>query len=150
MSNHDYLSGAPNRDEEVLTESQIIPFNEAAEAVRNDADSGPSVSVIGETLHFNGELSADEDLVIEGKVEGTINQGKCCLTVCPKGEVIANVNATKIFIEGKVTGNLTATVSVTIRDTGNVEGNIIAPRVVINEGATFNGGIQMRDPKAAK
>ena len=138
-------------DDESLTESQVIPFNEAADAIRSDSSQArQSVSVIGETLHFNGELSADEDLVIEGKVEGTINQGKCCLTVRPKGQVIANVNATKIFIEGTVVGNLTATVSVTIRDTGNVKGNIIAPRVAINEGATFNGGIEMRDPKVAK
>ena len=139
-----------SQDDEELTESQVIPFNEAADALRNAETGRQSVSVIGETLHFNGELSADEDLVIEGKVEGKINQGKCCLTVRPKGEVVANVNATKIFIEGTVVGNLTATVSVTIRDSGNVRGNIVAPRVAINEGATFNGGIEMRDPKSAK
>jgi cytoskeletal protein CcmA (bactofilin family) len=109
--------------------------------------AGEPVSVIGETLHFKGELSAGEDLVIEGKVEGTINQGKCCLTVKPKGQLIANVNATKIFIEGKVTGDLSATVSVTVRESGVVDGNIIAPRVAITEGATFNGNIQMRNPK---
>ena len=135
-------------DNESLTESQVIALRDVPGSVRKDPEStGEPVSVIGESLHFKGELSAGEDLVIEGKVEGKINQGKCCLTVKPKGEIIANVNATKIFIEGKVTGDLSATVSVTIRESGFVEGNIVAPRVAINDGATFNGNIQMRNPK---
>ena len=135
-------------DDERFTESQVIPFSEAPGSVRSDdAQSSGPVSVIGETLHFKGELSADEDLVIEGTVEGKINQGKCCLTVKPKGKLIANVNATKIFIEGTVEGDLAATVSVTVRESGVVNGNIVAPKVAITEGATFNGSIEMRDPK---
>ncbi len=141
-----------SEDDEKLTESQVIPFSDVPESVRghDPQNSAGPVSVIGETLHFKGELSAGEDLVIEGKVEGTINQGKCCLTVRPKGELIANVNATKIFIEGTVTGDLSATVSVTVRESGVVKGNIIAPKVAITEGATFNGRIEMRDPKGDK
>ncbi|MEJ2127547.1 MAG: polymer-forming cytoskeletal protein [Woeseiaceae bacterium] len=135
-------------DNEQLTESQVIAFRDVPKSVqRDDQQQGGEVSVIGETLHFKGELSAGEDLVIEGKVEGTVNQGKCCLTVKPKGIMLANVNATKIFIEGRVEGDLSATVSVTIRESGEVTGNIIAPRVAIDEGATFNGNIEMRAPK---
>jgi cytoskeletal protein CcmA (bactofilin family) len=118
---------SPSDDNEVLTETE-------------------AVSVIGETLHFKGELSASEDLVIEGTVEGTINQGKCCLTVKPEGQIIATVNATRIFIEGKVKGDLFATVSVTVLESGVVDGNIVAPCVAITEGATFNGNIRMQDP----
>lgn len=143
----------PDFDDDNLTESQVVAFKDVPRSVREDAEPQPSgnpVSVIGETLHFKGDLSAGEDLVIEGKVEGTINQGKCCLTVRPKGELIADVNATKIFIEGKVTGDLQATVSVTVRESGIVEGNIVAPKVAINEGATFNGGIEMRAPKTGQ
>ena len=149
MSDTEVMNTLNPRDER-FTESQVIPFSDVPENVRKDesVSSGP-VSVIGETLHFKGELSADEDLVIEGKVEGKINQGKCCLTVKPKGELIANVNATKIFIEGTVKGDLSATVSVTVRDSGVVTGNIVAPKVAITEGATFNGSIEMRDPKAS-
>ena len=139
---------SPGDDNEALTESQVIALRDVPGSVRKVPETtGEPVSVIGETLHFKGELSAGEDLVIEGKVEGTINQGKCCLTVKSKGQLIANVNATKIFIEGKVTGDLSATVSVTVRESGVVDGNIIAPRVAITEGATFNGNIQMRNPK---
>lgn len=150
MSDTEVMNTLNPRDER-FTESQVIPFSDVPDSVRNEESqaSGP-VSVIGETLHFKGELSADEDLVIEGKVEGTVNQGKCCLTVKPKGQLIANVNATKIFIEGTVKGDLTATVSVTVRESGVVTGNIVAPKVAIVEGATFNGSVEMRDPKTSK
>ncbi len=136
-------------DDNNLTESQVIRLRDVPDSVRrsNDAvESGDKVSVIGETLDFKGELTAGEDLVIEGTVEGTINQGKCCLTVKPKGRLVANVNATKIFIEGKVKGDLHATVSVKVRRGGEVEGNIVAPTVALEEGATFNGNIEMRAP----
>jgi cytoskeletal protein CcmA (bactofilin family) len=140
-----------NEDDESLTDSQVIPFKEAKEAIQQKSETVTgNVSVIGETLHFKGELSAGEDLIIEGKVEGQINQGKCCLTLKPNGELIANVNATKIFIEGKVDGDLAATVGVTIRESGNVSGNIIAPKVAIEDGAIFNGMIDMRSPTEAK
>ncbi len=133
--------------EDALTESQVIPFKDVPESVRGPRQSeGAMVSVIGESLHFKGELSAGEDLIIEGTVEGKINQGKCCLTLKPNGRIIADVNATKIFIDGTVKGDLRATVSVTVRASGNVTGNIVAPRVAIDDGATFNGTIEMRDP----
>jgi cytoskeletal protein CcmA (bactofilin family) len=133
--------------DEPLTDSQVIPFKDVPESVRSERPSeGAAVSVIGESLHFKGELSAGEDLIIEGTVEGKINQGKCCLTLKPNGRIIADVNATKIFIDGTVKGDLRATVSVTVRASGNVTGNIVAPRVAIDDGATFNGTIEMRDP----
>ena len=136
-----------DEDNEKLSESQVIAFRNVPKSVKHEEpQQSNEVSIIGETLHFKGELSAGEDLVIEGKVEGVVNQGKCCLTVKPKGILIAKVNATKIFIEGRVEGDLSATVSVTIRESGEVTGNIIAPKVAIDEGATFNGNIEMRAP----
>ena len=140
------------KEDKTLTESQVIQLRDIPASVRegHDNDENANISVIGETLHFKGELSAGEDLVIEGKVEGTINQGKCCLTVKPKGRIVANVNATKIFIEGKVKGDLHATVSVKVREGGEVEGNIVAPSVALEDGATFNGNIEMRSPSDAK
>ena len=155
MSDTDFTTMPPDtqadEENEHHTQSQVIAFRDVPKSVqREDQHQGNEVSVIGETLHFKGELSAGEDLVIEGKVEGTVNQGKCCLTVKPKGILIATVNATKIFIEGHVEGDLSATVSVTIRESGEVTGNIIAPKVEILEGATFNGNIEMRAPNAEK
>ena len=152
MSDTEILKTQPDfeskADNEKLTDSQVIALRDVPKSVQS-GQQGSQVSVIGETLHFKGELSAGEDLVIEGKVEGTVNQGKCCLTVMPKGVLLANVNATKIFIEGRVEGDLSATVSVTIRESGNVTGNIVAPKVALMEGATFNGNIEMRAPDGA-
>lgn len=153
MSEMDFMKASTETgsDNEELTESQVIAFKDVPRSVSRNADQQEGqVSVIGETLHFKGELSADEDLVVEGTVEGTVNQGKCCLTVRPKGKLLANVNATKIFVEGKVKGDLSATVSVTIRESGEVTGNIVAPRVAIQDGATFNGSIDMRTPDGKK
>ena len=64
----------------------------------------------------------------------------------PKGRIIADVNATKIVIEGTVEGDLRATVSVKVRKGGTVTGNIAAPTVGIDDGATFNGSIEMLSP----
>lgn len=154
MSDTQIMENPGFDDDESLTESQVVRLRDVPESVRGresaDPDQGDKVSVIGESLYFKGELTAGEDLVIEGTVEGTINQGKCCLTVKPKGRLVANVNATKIFIEGTVKGDLHATVSVKVRKGGTVEGNIVAPTVALEEGATFNGTIEMRSPKEAK
>lgn len=147
MSDTEIMKTSEFDGDDQLTESQVIPFKDVPDSVRRDAPaSDQPVSVIGETLHFKGELSAGEDLIIEGTVEGKINQGKCCLTLRPKGVIKANVNATKIFIEGTVDGDLHATVSVTVRKSGVVKGNIVAPTVGLDEGCTFNGNIEMRSP----
>lgn len=147
MSDTEIMKAPGWVDDEKLTESQVIPFKDVPESVSRGSNVGhPAVSVIGETLHFIGELSAGEDLIIEGTVEGKINQGKCCLTLKPNGTILADVNATKIFVEGTVKGDLHATVSVTVRNSGDVNGNIVAPKVAIEEGATFNGSVEMRSP----
>lgn len=154
MSDTEIMKRPRWRDDKKVTDSQVVSFKDVPESVRKDnqkyGNQGePIVSVIGESLHFKGELSAGEDLIIEGTVEGTIDQGSCCLTLKPNGNILANVNATKIFIEGNVEGDLHATVSVTVRESGTVTGNIVAPSVAITEGATFNGCIEMRSPADA-
>lgn len=141
------FESTPVEDEPKLTDSQVIPFKNVPDSVKSQQSSSTGdVSVIGESLYFKGELSAEEDLIIEGTVEGTINQGRCCLTLKPNGHLIANVNATKIFVEGDVKGDLHATVSVSVCESATVKGNIVAPKVSIKEGATFNGNIEMRMP----
>ena len=148
------LTNTPyDEDDATLTESQVIPFNQLPDTLRNEPasrDDGATVSVIGESLYFKGELSAGEDLIVEGTIEGKINQGKCCLTLKPNGRLLANVNATKIFIEGNVRGDLNATVSVSVLASADIEGNIVAPKVSIEEGATFNGNIEMRMPSETR
>jgi cytoskeletal protein CcmA (bactofilin family) len=105
------------------------------------------VSILGPTLHFKGELHADEELLIKGRIEGSITHTQR-ITVCPEGTVTANVRAQVIVVEGAVDGDLQAEKSVMVRETAKLRGNITAPSVSIVEGAHFTGGIDM-DKKVA-
>src|SRR5215469_80490 len=106
------------------------------------------VSVLGPTLQFKGELHADEELLIKGRIEGSITHSQR-VTVCPEGTVTANVRAQMIVVEGTVKGDLHAEKSVMVRETAQLRGNITAPTVSIVEGAQFNGGIDMEKKVAA-
>ena len=99
-------------------------------------------SVLGPTLKFKGELSADEDLLIQGQIEGTIKH-KSSLTIGEEGRVRASVSAEVITVEGNVEGDLNGATSVAVRESAEVQGNIVSPSVSLFEGATFNGTIDM-------
>ena len=106
------------------------------------------VSVLGPTLHFKGELHADEEVLIKGRVEGSITHSQR-ITVCAEGNVTANVRAQVIVVEGTVNGDLQAEKSVLVRETAKLRGNITAPSVSIVEGAHFTGGVDMEKKPAA-
>jgi len=106
------------------------------------------VSVLGPTLQFKGELHAEEELLIKGRIEGSITHSQR-ITVCPEGTVTANVRAMIIVVEGTVTGDLQAEKSVLVKETARLRGNITSPSVAIVEGAQFNGGINMEKKVAA-
>jgi cytoskeletal protein CcmA (bactofilin family) len=123
----------------------------AAEAVRpssiaNEPQRGMEKSAvnIGKSVVIKGELNGSEDLTIEGQVEGKIELRQNILTIGPNGRIKAQVFAKSVIILGEVTGNVTATDKVDIRDNGSVDGDIAAPRVGIAEGAHFRGSIDMQ------
>jgi cytoskeletal protein CcmA (bactofilin family) len=139
----------------------------AADAVRtHSAPSEPqrgmerSTVNIGKSVVIKGELSGSEDLTIEGQVDGKIELRQNVLTIGPNGKIKAQVFAKSVVILGEVTGNVTASEKVDIRDNGSVDGDIAAPRVAIAEGAHFRGSIDMQrqgatasakpEPKAEK
>jgi cytoskeletal protein CcmA (bactofilin family) len=99
---------------------------------------------IGKSVIIKGELNGSEDLTIEGQVEGKIELRQNVLTIGPNGKIKAQVFAKSVVILGEVTGNVTATDKVDIRDNGSVDGDIAAPRVAIAEGAHFRGSIDMQ------
>ena len=105
---------------------------------------------IGKSVVIKGELSGSEDLTIEGQVEGKIELRQNVLTIGPNGKIKAQVFAKSIVILGEVTGNVTATEKVDIRDNGSVDGDIAAPRVAIAEGAHFRGSIDMQKQGGSK
>jgi cytoskeletal protein CcmA (bactofilin family) len=99
---------------------------------------------IGKSVVIKGELNGSEDLTIEGHVEGTIQLRDHVLTIGPNGRIKAQVFAKSVIVLGEVTGNVTASEKVDIRDNGSVDGDIVSPRVAIAEGAHFRGSVDMQ------
>ena len=99
-------------------------------------------AVIGPNIRIQGELSGDEDLVVEGRVEGKISVSKG-LRIGPQAQVNAEVKAHHVTIAGRVVGNVSATDKVEILPSGVLEGNIRAPKIAIAEGAQFKGSVDM-------
>jgi cytoskeletal protein CcmA (bactofilin family) len=105
---------------------------------------------IGKSVIIKGELSGSEDLTIEGQVEGKIELKQNVLTIGPNGKIKAQIVAKAVVVEGEVTGNITASERIDIRDKGSVDGDLVAPRVAIADGAHFRGGIDMQKTGAPK
>ena len=104
-------------------------------------------SILGPTLYFKGDLTAEEDLLIQGRVEGSITHSRR-LTVGAQGTVKANIRAQLIIVEGAVEGDLQAEKAIFVKESARVIGNIYAPVVSILEGASFSGNIDMDGKKA--
>ena len=102
-----------------------------------------NVSVIGPTLVFKGELSADEDLVIEGHIEGTIAHHKKHLTIGKQGRVKADIHASSVIVEGQLVGDIHSEGVVSLASGADVRGNIDCARIVMEDGARFKGKIDM-------
>jgi cytoskeletal protein CcmA (bactofilin family) len=99
---------------------------------------------IGKSVVIKGELNGSEDLTVEGHVEGKIELKEHALTIGPHGRIKASIFAKAVVVLGEVVGDITASEKVDIRDNGSVDGNIIAPRVAIAEGAHFRGSVDMQ------
>ena len=101
--------------------------------------------MIGATVQVNGEVTSEEDLLIEGKIEGSVTCNSHQITVGSCGTVKADISGKTVRIEGTVEGDITGHEKVTITRTGKVRGNIVAPGVTLEDGAKFKGSIDM-DP----
>jgi cytoskeletal protein CcmA (bactofilin family) len=113
-----------------------------------ELSTAKTVAVIGPTIKIKGDVTGDESLIIEGKVEGTVDLHNSDLTVGRSGEVHANVTANCVRIDGEVKGDVSGIEKVIISKTGRVQGNIVGPRVTLEDGAKFKGSIDM-DPTTA-
>ena len=127
--------------------SMQVPISPAPTAAAAAA-AGPKVAVLGPTLHFKGELSAEEDFILQGKIEGSIANPQN-VTIGNDGTVIGDIKARTITIDGKVEGDLYGDEAVIVHQSGRVTGNIFAPRVGLVEGAFFKGRIEMSEKPAA-
>ena len=104
------------------------------------------VASIGKSVEIRGEVKGSEDLVIDGRVEGTITLTDSRLTVGPTAHVDADVSARDIVILGAVNGNVRASVRVDLRKSGSLRGDIYAARLSIEEGSIFTGKVDLTQP----
>lgn len=100
---------------------------------------------IGRSITIRGDVTGDEDLLIQGRVEGSVDLEQHSVTVGPDGDVKASITGRIVTVEGSVKGNLTAEEQVILRSSARVQGDIKAPRVVLEDGASFRGGVDMGD-----
>jgi len=107
-------------------------------------------SVIGGNIKFRGELIGTEDIHIEGTVEGTIIMEGHSLTVGSEGVIDANIHASNITINGELTGDVLADELIAIKKTAKVKGNLIAPRIQLDDGGKFRGSMDMVDNEQEK
>jgi len=134
-------SPSPRRESEA-------PAPRGAESHATPAGSGGRAS-IGAATVVRGEVSGEEDLLVEGRIEGKILLRQNALTVGAKGRVSAEVQARAVMIDGEVDGNIVAEEQIVLRRSGRVHGDLVAPRVTIEDGARFKGSIDM-EPKPQK
>lgn len=107
------------------------------------AARGGDAAIIGRSIQINGDLRGEEDLRIEGDVSGTVELRNSNLTVGREGRVRADVYAKSIAVDGTTEGDLYASERVVVHVNARVHGNIVAPKVAIEEGARFKGSIEM-------
>jgi cytoskeletal protein CcmA (bactofilin family) len=99
--------------------------------------------MIGPSIKIKGNLSGNEDLVIQGRIDGEVLLKRNQVTVGPNGKVKANIHGKSICVEGEVRGDLVGSEEVIIRASGKVQGNIVSPRVTLDNGSKFKGSIDM-------
>jgi len=104
---------------------------------------------IGPSVHISGHIRGDEDLIVYGHVEGTINIGEGLLIVTKDGQIDADVTARVITVEGRAEGKLEASEQIIVRRSGRVRGSISAPRIALDFGCTFNGAIDTDTDEAS-
>ncbi len=107
-------------------------------------------TLIGSSTRITGELAGEEDLLIKGQFEGKIDLKKGHVTIGKSGRLEADIYGKIITIEGKVQGNLFGEEKIVLRQSGRVRGNMMAPRVNVEDGAKFQGNIDMDIQDAKK
>jgi cytoskeletal protein CcmA (bactofilin family) len=104
---------------------------------------------IGQSIHIKGELTGNEDLTIDGRVEGTISLQDHHLTIGKNGRIQATIRAKSVKVDGNVEGDISADELVEISSNGSQTGDIVAPRIIIADGARFKGTVDMDKGKKA-
>ena len=129
-----------NESDESMSEPRSLPVDPV---LTKASSPRPEAATIGASITVRGDVSGDEDLVVQGLVEGTVTLRKNNVMVGKDGRIKANVHARVIDIEGTVEGDLHGDEQVVVRRSGNIHGNVVAPRVTLEDGCRFKGSIDM-------
>ena len=137
--------------DDVPRNERPVPSNTAVAPSRPGGhDAGDQqMANIGKSISIKGDLTGNEDLVLEGTVEGKVELPNNQLTVGANGVVRAEIQAKTVVVVGKVTGNIHGSERIEIQATGVVDGDVSAPRLVVAEGAVLNGAIEMGGKSAS-
>ncbi len=134
--------GKPAPPAATRTEVRSTPATETTAEARPKPKAGQP-AVIGPSITIKGDLSGEEDLLIEGRVEGEVVLKQHRIVIGSGGRLKANIQGQKIHVDGEVEGNLLGEQEVVIRKAGRVTGNITAPRVTLEDGCKFRGNVDM-------
>ena len=121
-------------------------YSPAAVPVRHEPPQARNTATIGPAMHINGEIRTDEELLVDGEVEGSL-ESHHLVTVGPNGKVRANIKAREVVIYGAVQGNIEVTDKIAIRDQGSLVGDIKTSGISIDDGAYFKGSIDITRPQ---
>lgn len=137
---------APSREEEPQVKRQAPPVSPPA------ASSSTKVAMIGEGISIAGDVTANSNLKVEGRIEGVAVNSSQDVEVAESGVVLASITAREVKIAGAVSGDINGSEKVLISKSGRVQGNITSPRVQLEDGALFRGRIDMNpaEPAGAK
>ncbi len=135
-----------NKDQPGSSSMAAVESNKSsAGSFAGNAGKSGDISTIGASIRVKGDVSGDENLRIEGAVEGTVNLPAHELVIGPSGKVVADLTAKVIRVNGDVQGDVTGKENVIISSTSNVRGNVVTPRMTLEDGARFKGSIDI-DP----
>lgn len=140
-------------DFDIPNEPVVPGYTPSSQVVRTShtSDARPGhhpTAVIGSKIVIRGDVSGEEDLLIQGRVEGSVDLTGYQLTVGKDGVVKANLMAKSITVEGSVEGDLIAQERILIKASSHVKGNLVAERVTLEDGSRFRGSIDMESAKA--
>lgn len=116
----------------------------------SNSNNSRSAAMIGQSIIIKGTITGNEDLIVEGTLEGSISLPDNDLTIGESGKVTADLSAKNVKVEGQVTGDISGSEKVVVSNTGRLRGNIVAPRVTLEDGAKFKGSIDMDPGEVSK
>lgn len=101
------------------------------------------MTTIGPTISISGELTSDEDITVHGRVDGRVMVRDCALTIAERAQLRADIRGARVLVQGQLKGSIVASERIELTPSATVEGSLSANRVVLADGARFNGGIDM-------